>query len=91
MTLERSKQTKGDKTIRDSLLCDLENIIKEKYDDVQLHLFGSSNNGFCMKKSDLDICLTLKRCPTGEVGCFFLSALYAQSTLTLESTYHVSN
>ena len=65
--IEDSQQNKEEERIRNDLLEALYNIIKEKYEHVQLELFGSSNNGFGMKKSDLDICLTLKNHPPGEV------------------------
>jgi DNA polymerase sigma len=45
----------------------IKRIICQKYKDAELSLFGSSNNGFAMKKSDLDICMTLKDCTEDKV------------------------
>lgn len=41
----------------------IKNIVLSKFPNAKLSLFGSSNNGFAMKKSDLDICMTLKDYP----------------------------
>jgi terminal uridylyltransferase len=54
-----NSQTPEEETTRNSLLDDIRKIVWERYPKAKLSLFGSSNNGFAMKKSDLDICMTL--------------------------------
>lgn len=66
--MEDSQQNKEEEKIRNELLDLLYSIIRVKYSDVKLDLFGSSNNGFGMKKSDLDICMTFKDHPQGDVS-----------------------
>ncbi|CAF0866293.1 unnamed protein product [Brachionus calyciflorus] len=56
--MDDNKQTKDEELIRNNLLEDIRKLISQKYPDAKLSLFGSSNNGFAMKKSDLDICMT---------------------------------
>ncbi|XP_052061598.1 terminal uridylyltransferase 4-like isoform X2 [Mytilus californianus] len=45
---------------------ELEEFIQELYPDSRLHMFGSSYNGFGFSKSDLDLCVTFDKHPTGE-------------------------
>ena len=63
-------QTKEEENARTRLIVELKEIVRDKYPDVEFSLFGSSSNGFGMKKSDVDICMTLQNCPQGEVGAF---------------------
>ncbi|GAB6033326.1 Terminal uridylyltransferase 7 [Chamberlinius hualienensis] len=51
---------------RENLIIELQTYIQSFYADAELHLFGSSRNGFGFKRSDLDICLTFKGNGTGE-------------------------
>lgn len=45
---------------------DLLHWLRQFYSDPELHLFGSSLNGFGGKSSDIDMCLTFQSNPTGE-------------------------
>ena len=63
--MEDNRQTKEEEAVRNTLLQNIKAIIAQKYPDARLSLFGSSNNGFAMKKSDLDICMTLNNNPQG--------------------------
>lgn len=56
---EENRQTREEERVRSELLKEIQRIVWQKYPHAQLSLFGSSNNGFAMKKSDLDICMTL--------------------------------
>ena len=64
---------------RDNVCDQIERIIQAeyKYIDGEIELFGSSENGFAMKNSDLDICVTFgawkNRTPT---VCIFLIPEY---------------
>ncbi|XP_033736916.1 terminal uridylyltransferase 7-like isoform X2 [Pecten maximus] len=51
---------------REDIRQELEEFIQELYPDAELHLFGSSHNGFGFKQSDLDLCVTFKGKPTSE-------------------------
>jgi len=57
--MEDNQQTKKEETDRIHLLDKIKSIVYKKFPEASLSLFGSSNNGFGMKKSDLDICMTL--------------------------------
>lgn len=46
-----NSQTKEEETIRNDLLNKISLIITQKYPGAKLSLFGSSNNGFAMKKA----------------------------------------
>lgn len=59
---EDNRQTKEEEKIRSELLDEIKRIVWQKYPSAKLSLFGSSNNGFAMKKSDLDICMTVDDC-----------------------------
>jgi DNA polymerase sigma len=48
----------------------IKKIVLSKFPYAKLSLFGSSNNGFAMKKSDLDICMTLEDYPDDTVVYF---------------------
>ncbi len=56
---EENIQTPQEQQDRDKLFKQIKKIIERKYPEANLSLFGSSNNGFAMKNSDLDICMTL--------------------------------
>lgn len=56
---EDNRQTREEEKLRGELLDEIKRIVWQKYPNARLSLFGSSNNGFAMKKSDLDICMTL--------------------------------
>lgn len=56
---EDNRQTREEEKLRGQLLDEIKRIVWQKYPQARLSLFGSSNNGFAMKKSDLDICMTL--------------------------------
>lgn len=56
---EDNRQTREEEKMRGKLLDEIKRIVWQKYPQAKLSLFGSSNNGFAMKKSDLDICMTL--------------------------------
>ncbi|XP_021359551.1 terminal uridylyltransferase 4-like [Mizuhopecten yessoensis] len=51
---------------REDIRQELEEFIQELYPDAELHLFGSSHNGFGFKLSDLDLCVTFQGKPTSE-------------------------
>lgn len=53
--------------VREDVVLELEGKFKEIFKDAKLTLFGSSRNGFYMKGSDLDICLTFSSNEAGEV------------------------
>lgn len=61
-------QTEVEETSRNILFKQIKSIVTHKFPDAKLSLFGSSNNGFAMKKSDLDICMTLKDCADEDVS-----------------------
>jgi DNA polymerase sigma len=65
---EENRQTKDEETARSKLLKQIKKIVSRKYPQTKLHLFGSSNNGFAMKNSDLDICMTLDKQSAGDVS-----------------------
>ncbi|CAD5111628.1 DgyrCDS921 [Dimorphilus gyrociliatus] len=48
---------------RETVMQTLANRISTEFKDVWLSLFGSSNNGFGFKDSDIDVCMTLRRSP----------------------------
>ena len=56
---EDNQQTKKEESDRIILFNKIKSIVYKKFPEASLSLFGSSNNGFSMKKSDLDICMTL--------------------------------
>ena len=62
--MDENSQTREEEAIRDKLLKEIRSIVAQKYSNAKLSLFGSSNNGFAMKKSDLDICMTLDEDPS---------------------------
>jgi terminal uridylyltransferase len=47
---------------------DIEECILQYYPTAKLELFGSTCNGFGLRKSDIDICLTFTGSETGKVG-----------------------
>lgn len=51
---------------------DLRLFLLQYFRDIDLHLFGSSLNGFGGRSSDIDMCLTFKSNPTGEVRASLL-------------------
>ena len=51
---------KGFEAQIDSVVSDVTNAIREKYPTAQLHLYGSSRNGFQVWPSDVDLCLTFE-------------------------------
>lgn len=57
--LDDNRQTRDEERQRAQLLHEIKRIVWQKYPKAKLSLFGSSHNGFAMKKSDLDICMTL--------------------------------
>lgn len=63
---EDNRQTLEEEKIRGQLLERIRKIVWKKFPGAKLSLFGSSNNGFAMKKSDLDICMTLDERLTAE-------------------------
>ena len=56
---EENQQSKKEEKERNDLLKKIREIVCKRFAEAKLSLFGSSNNGFGMKKSDLDICMTL--------------------------------
>lgn len=62
--MQENSQTKEEERIRNNLLQEIKEIVLVKFPKARLALFGSSNNGFAMKKSDMDICMTLDESPT---------------------------
>ncbi len=64
--MEDNSQTKEEELIRNNLLKEIKDIVSVRYPKAKLSLFGSSNNGFAMKKSDLDICMTLDEDPNNK-------------------------
>ena len=72
---EDCQQKREEEKMRNELLDCLDRIIKEK--NVKIDLFGSSNDGFGMKKSDLDICLTFKDQPQQTVNILSSSSSYS--------------
>ena len=56
---EENQQSKKEEKERNDLLKKIRDIVCKRFAEAKLSLFGSSNNGFGMKKSDLDICMTL--------------------------------
>jgi terminal uridylyltransferase len=72
--MEDNSQTKEEELFRNNLLNEIKSIVSVKYPKAKLCLFGSSNNGFAMKKSDLDICMTLDDDPNNrDVNILYLS------------------
>ena len=65
--LDENQQSKKEENDRNSLLERIKEIVRKRFPEAKLSLFGSSNSGFAMKKSDLDICLTLDNYSAGEV------------------------
>ena len=63
----RINRQKDEENERNLLLERIREIVCKRFPEAKLSLFGSSNNGFAMKKSDLDICLTLDNYSAGEV------------------------
>ncbi|BET00904.1 Hypothetical protein NTJ_13719 [Nesidiocoris tenuis] len=59
-----SRPSKEDVARRDQVVEDLEEFITDIFPEACLTLFGSSRNGFGLKNSDLDICLTFSNLPT---------------------------
>lgn len=59
-----SKPTKKDLDKKDSALTYLQQYIEALFPTACLTLFGSSMNGFGLKNSDMDICLTFENCPS---------------------------
>jgi len=55
-------------TARDNMKEELLSFIRQKYPDANLSVFGSSNNGFGSRQSDVDLCLTFGEQPDGEVS-----------------------
>jgi terminal uridylyltransferase len=55
-------QSKREETDRNILFKQIKATVLQKFPEAKLSLFGSSSNGFAMKNSDLDICMTLENC-----------------------------
>nr|CAD7424428.1 unnamed protein product [Timema monikensis] len=55
-----------DITIRQQIVAEMETFIANEMEGAQLNVFGSSCNGFGLRKSDLDICLTFVNNKTGK-------------------------
>ena len=70
MTIDDNKQTTKEEHDRNFLFNKIKEIVLSKFPEARLSLFGSSNNGFAMKKSDLDICMTLENHPDETVKSF---------------------
>ncbi|GLG93566.1 Poly(A) RNA polymerase gld-2 homolog A [Gryllus bimaculatus] len=51
---------------RENIVSHLLQFLSKKFPDVALTLFGSSCNGFGLKRSDIDICFTFTTCPPEE-------------------------
>nr|XP_022314742.1 terminal uridylyltransferase 4-like isoform X1 [Crassostrea virginica] len=51
---------------REAIRRELEQFIQELYPTARLELFGSSNNGFGFRHSDLDLCMTFSDLPVPE-------------------------
>nr|CAD7197042.1 unnamed protein product [Timema douglasi] len=56
-----------DITIRQQIVAEMETFIANEMKGAQLNVFGSSCNGFGLRKSDLDICLTFVNNKTGKL------------------------
>ncbi|KAK6494342.1 terminal uridylyltransferase 7-like [Huso huso] len=52
--------------VREYILQNLEQFVKQEFDGAKLSLFGSSKNGFGFKQSDLDVCMTFEGKETAE-------------------------
>ncbi|MGH0166137.1 UNVERIFIED_CONTAM: hypothetical protein FKN15_001292 [Acipenser sinensis] len=52
--------------VREYILHNLEQFVKQEFHGAKLSLFGSSKNGFGFKQSDLDICMTFEGKETAE-------------------------
>lgn len=51
---------------RENIRWELEQFIQELYSTARLEMFGSSNNGFGFRHSDLDLCMTFSDLPVPE-------------------------
>lgn len=61
------RQNDQDIETREQICKDMESYIRELYPNAKLELFGSTKNGFGLKDSDIDTCLTFEDNATGEV------------------------
>lgn len=61
------RQYSQDMRIRDLICDEIQAYIRRFYPTAKLQLFGSTKNGFGLRDSDMDICLTFEDNPTGEV------------------------
>uniref|UniRef100_A0A0K8T1L0 C2H2-type domain-containing protein n=1 Tax=Lygus hesperus TaxID=30085 RepID=A0A0K8T1L0_LYGHE len=59
-----SKPSSTDLAKKEDTLNFLQQYVAALFPDATLTLFGSSKNGFGLKNSDMDICLTFLNCPT---------------------------
>lgn len=69
---ERLKQSDEDLQKREKICQELQEFIGAEYPTAKLELFGSTKNGFGLKGSDMDICLSFEDNKTGEVCLFML-------------------
>ncbi|XP_054281331.1 terminal uridylyltransferase 7-like [Macrosteles quadrilineatus] len=63
---ERLKQSDEDLQKREKICQELQEFIGAEYPTAKLELFGSTKNGFGLKGSDMDICLSFEDNKTGE-------------------------
>lgn len=68
----------------------LEYLIRERYPEASLHLFGSSCNGFGFQNSDLDICITFGNHPNADgLDCVSIIESLAQKLRENKQLYGV--
>ncbi|CAE1261920.1 TUT [Acanthosepion pharaonis] len=68
----------------------LECLIRERYPEASLHLFGSSCNGFGFQNSDLDICITFGNHPNADgLDCVSIIESLAQKLRENKQLYGV--
>ncbi|CAG2060105.1 unnamed protein product, partial [Timema podura] len=69
-SIEEWAASEEDITRRQQIVAEMETFIANEMKGAQLNVFGSSCNGFGLRKSDLDICLTFVNNQTGKtLGC----------------------
>ncbi|CAF1106058.1 unnamed protein product, partial [Brachionus calyciflorus] len=64
-TFNDNTQNEQDEQNREALINEIECVIASKYPDAKLSVFGSSKNGFALKNSDIDICMTFEKDQNG--------------------------
>lgn len=69
--LDQCKSRKQDIKIREEILEYLQNKFGKCYPSSSVHIYGSSENGFGFRESDLDISIVLK-----DNVCFFLFVFF---------------